>query len=60
MNTIDNAREYATRILLLAPELKEQEEVQSLLFLAYLQGWRDAVKDELAYCQKLQGNGNGR
>ncbi len=47
-------REHAAKLLLLVPEIKEAEQVSSLLFLAYLRGWQDAVKDELAFTTRLQ------
>ena len=53
--TTDDARAYADRILSLAklPEAV-REDVSTLLFLAYMQGWSNAVKDETRFNRRLR------
>ena len=53
--TTDDARAYADRILSLAklPDAV-REDVSTLLFLAYMQGWSSAVKDEIKFNRRAR------
>ena len=54
MSVTDAAREYAQRIIALEPKFAGNEYLESLLFIAYLDGWTNAVKDERTFIAKLQ------
>lgn len=54
MSVTDAAREYAARIVALEPKFAGNDYIESLLFVAYLDGWTNAVKDERTFIAKLQ------
>jgi hypothetical protein len=58
--TTDNAREYAARIMAMADIPEDYKtSVSSLLFLAYMRGWSEAVKGEIEYHRNLRAGLEG-
>ncbi len=54
MNTTETASAYADRIMAMAVLPDDcKTDVSSLLFLAYMRGWSDAVKGEMEYYRRL-------
>ena len=54
MSVSDQARAYAAQVLAMEPTTPDSERIESMLFVAYLDGWANAVKDERTFIAKLQ------
>lgn len=54
MSVTNTAREYAKGVVSREPNLADKDAVESLLYIAYLDGWANAVKDERTFIAKLQ------